>query len=817
MKLFYSYCHSDAEFREDLEKHLSVLKRGGEISEWWCDRHVLPGQELEAAIEREMANADIIVLLISSDFLASCACVHEMTTALQLRDNNPTLVIPVILRPCDWQHSDISSLLALPTDGKPVTDWKNRDEAFVSIVDGIRKAISESRFHLKQGVATSFTETDFATQEKKDVRLDDIFVFPNLTIDRNETASSIDSFQDIMSAGRHLVIRGDYRSGKTTICRKLLLKHAEKETPVLMFSGHELTPTLQHEDLIFRKFHEMFDGPFIRWKKSPGKVLIVDDLQSSSNLSFVAFAKTYFESVIITMSKDDYIAFFKDEQRLASFEMIAIESLKHAQQECLIRKWKTLSSDRVTDGVIDQLEDRLNSIVLDKKVVPRFPFYVLSILQAYEAFMPQTIQITAFGHCYQALITAQIVRAGINNDDVDSVFNFLSHFSYFLFSRDQTNRLDSFESFVKKYRSEFIIKASVLHRITGGPRPLLQRNGNGYEFHYPYVYYFLLGYYFARHREERKMHISEMLEHNYIRDNALVIIFTIHHAYDRDLIDTILAKTRDALRETTMAKLDNSEVRMLETALREIPENVISRRSVMEERKIERDSRDKAEAMRIQSDEHSNDVTNDNRIVSEVLISLKSMKILGQILRNKYGSLPVNDLGRIVSTMADAGLRVVGVITDRHGIDAFDNYIEEMVAEVETDTKSVVLDEIGKKFRAYIIGLVYIVLKIIAESIGKKELRDLVSETVREKRTMAYDLIGAFYSLSSAESLTDRIVDQLVGVLDRCDREKNLIAWRLVSLDTQIYLNTHQVKIRLRQRLYSALKLQYKPNQPNQR
>lgn len=812
MKLFYSYCHSDEEFLEDLEKHLSALKRSGSISDW-CDRHILPGQELKPEIDRQMADADIIVLLISSDFLASPACRHEMAAALRLRDDNPVLVIPVILRPCDWKHSDIGSLLALPTDGKPVTDWNHRDQAFVSVVDGIRTAIFNSRFQLKQDIARSFTETDFATQERKDVRIDDIFIFPNLVKERSKSASSVDSFQRMMNAGRHLAIRGDYRSGKTTVCRKLLLEHSENGTPVLLFSGHELTSTIQHEDLIFRKFNELFDGSFPRWTKSPGKVLIVDDLQASSSLSFVAFAKTYFESVIITMSIDDYIAFFKDEQQLASFEMLAIESMKHSQQEQLIRKWKTLSNDRVTDGAIDHLEDRLNSIVLDKKVVPRFPFYILSILQAYEAFMPQTIQITAFGHCYQALITAQIVRTGINNDDVDSVFNFLSHFAYFLFRRDQADRMDSFSNFVRKYRARFIIKDSVLHRIIGGSRPLLQRNDTGYEFHYPYVYYFLLGYYFARHREERSMHISEMLDRSYVRDNTLIIIFTIHHAYDRDLIDAILQRTRDALRGTTIAKLDNSDVRTLEIALREIPENVVSRRSVVEERKIQRDSRDEAEAMRIQSDERRNDGANNSKFVSEALTSLKGIEILGQILRNKYGSLPVDDLGAIVSTMADAGLRVVGMITDRRSIDAFDDFIAEMVAEVEADTKPVVVDEIGKRFRAYIIGLVYIVLKIIAESVGKKELKDVVNETIRKKRTTAYDLIGTFYSLSAAESLTSHIVDNIVGVLGRCDREKNRIAWRLVSLNTQIYLNTHQVEPRLRQRLYGALKLRYKPNE----
>lgn len=355
-------------------------------------------------------------------------------------------------------------------------------------------------------------------------------------------------------------------------------------------------------------------------------MLIVDDLDSRTNLSFVSFAKEYFDSVILTISEDEYMAFFKDEQQLASFKILTIDSLKHGQQENLIRKWKALSDDRVTDGTIDQLEDRLNSIVLDKKVVPRFPFYILSILQTYEAFMPQ-IQITAFGHCYQALITAQIIGAGIQGDDVDSVFNFLSHFACHVFCLTQGLHGDSFMQFVKKYRSDYVIKESVLRRITDGPKPLLQRDGNQYRFRYPYAYYFLFGYYLARHQDRRSKYLDDILKYSFVRDNTFIIIFAIHHAYDNDLIDSILHRTKGALEDTTVATLDSAEVKMLEVALREIPESVVSARSVEEGRKIEREGRDRAESKRIESDgQHGED--DREGIGNDVLLSLKNVEIL---------------------------------------------------------------------------------------------------------------------------------------------------------------------------------------------
>ena len=555
MKLFYSYCHADEEFRAAMEKHLSVLKRNGDISDW-SDRMISPGQDFMDEIDRQIADADIITLLISSEFLASPACRDEMTKALSFHEEKATIVIPIIVRACDWKRSDISSLLALPTDGIPISEWSDRDKAFLNVVDGIRTAIAGSEFCLDQDCSQSLTETEFISQGKTDVRIDDIFVFPNIA----SSDSSVRDFERMLNMGKHIAIRGDYRSGKTTLCRKLFLELTEQKRPVLIFAGRELTTTRQHEDLLFHKFNKLFKGSFSHWQNRPSKVLIVDDLDSSTSLSFLSFAKEYFDSVIITVSDDEYLAYFKDEQQLASFEIMTIDSLNHGQQEDLIRNWKALSDTHVSDGAIDQLEDRLNAIVLDKQIVPRFPFYILTILQAYEAFMPQSIHITAYGHCYQALITAQIIGAGIQVDDVDSVLNFLSHLACHIFCHTQGFTDDSFVQFVERYRSDYVIKNSVFRRITDGPKPLLQRDGDQYRFRYPYAYYFLFGYYVARHQDARDKYFENILNYSYVRDNTFIIIFTIHHAYDSDLIDNILRRTRRALGDQAIATLENDQV-----------------------------------------------------------------------------------------------------------------------------------------------------------------------------------------------------------------------------------------------------------------
>jgi len=142
IKLFFSYSHKDEELRNELEKHLTILKRN-HIINTWHDRRIDAGADFGGSISANMQDADIILLLISSDFLSSDYCYDiEVKQALQLHAQKKAIVVPVILRPCDWQNSPFSHLLALPTDGKPVVKFQTYDEGFVSISKGLKSLIT---------------------------------------------------------------------------------------------------------------------------------------------------------------------------------------------------------------------------------------------------------------------------------------------------------------------------------------------------------------------------------------------------------------------------------------------------------------------------------------------------------------------------------------------------------------------------------------------------------------------------------------------------------------------------------------------------
>ncbi len=143
IEIFYSYAHEDEALRKELEKHLALLQRQGYIS-GWNDRSISPGSNWEQEINTHLNTAQIILLLVSSDFLASDFCYSvEMKRALERHGTKEARVIPIILRPCDWKDALFSKLQVIPTDAKPITKWQNQDDAFLDVAEGIRKAVKE--------------------------------------------------------------------------------------------------------------------------------------------------------------------------------------------------------------------------------------------------------------------------------------------------------------------------------------------------------------------------------------------------------------------------------------------------------------------------------------------------------------------------------------------------------------------------------------------------------------------------------------------------------------------------------------------------
>lgn len=139
-KVFFSYSHVDEGMRDQLEVQLSMLKRQG-IIETWHDRRIGAGQDIDASISRNLEDAEIILLLVSPNFLASDYCYdREMLRAMSRHTAGEAIVIPIILRACDWHPAPFGKLNAVPSDGRPISQAVDQDQAFLEVAKAIREA-----------------------------------------------------------------------------------------------------------------------------------------------------------------------------------------------------------------------------------------------------------------------------------------------------------------------------------------------------------------------------------------------------------------------------------------------------------------------------------------------------------------------------------------------------------------------------------------------------------------------------------------------------------------------------------------------------
>jgi hypothetical protein len=231
IRLFYSYSHADEELRNELDKHLSLLKRQGIIVDWH-DRRIAPGSEWSRLISDNLEASQIILLLISSDFLASDYCYDiEMKRALERHETGEAIVIPIILRPVDWNISPFGKLQALPRDGKPVIIWTSRDEAWLDIAKGIKLICDE--LSTKKDISSKKSPPKKVSQDI--YPLYEVFKpsgVPTLTFVEPENFSHLKLA--IAHPGRGVVIEGPSGIGKTTAL-KMAINQLKKEGKNISF------------------------------------------------------------------------------------------------------------------------------------------------------------------------------------------------------------------------------------------------------------------------------------------------------------------------------------------------------------------------------------------------------------------------------------------------------------------------------------------------------------------------------------------------------------------------------------------------------
>ena len=223
-----------------------------------------------------------------------------------------------------------------------------------------------------------------------------------------------------------------------------------------------------------------------------------------------------------------------------------------------------------------------------------------------------------------------MLRKNVQPDEIDTAFNFLAELAYKLFlAKESQATLDtaSYAGFLSDYKANFIISDSLITRIENGEYPLLRKRPDSVDFEHPYVYYYFAGKHIAAKQDNEL--IQCLVDQCYRKDYAFLLIFTVHHAQDAQVIEEILLHCMCCFDTVPAARLDQTETDFMASLFDEMPKSILSALPVEREREEERSEL---------PPESAEEESPANLVLQDVEKALKIMDVLGQILKNRSGS-----------------------------------------------------------------------------------------------------------------------------------------------------------------------------------
>jgi SpoVK/Ycf46/Vps4 family AAA+-type ATPase len=776
LKVFISYSHQDNtpenQHIEDFKRHLAPLKNNGLIEEWY-DRLLLGGDDFRKIIGDNLEKADIICLFISSYFFNSTECMNEKQKALAIRKIKGIPVIPIIVSPCGWEEdSDIKGILAFPTDAKPVIKFDNRDEAWHDVYTELKKVIEKEqkikKLTLKEDFNQFLHDAELLTNahfRKERVLLEDIYVETELDkIDlskKNKDKIKTDALLDNLLKDRKILIAGADQSGKTTLCKKMFLELRQLNFIPVIVSTKYTNKSGKIENMIIKSLHDQysnFDGKVF----DPTRIVpIIDDFHKSKDKE--NRTKSLLNYPLCLVFVDDIFGLnFKDDNIISSFIIFNIKELKPSTRTELINKWLVLNDKDVendykeTDRNFDLIQTTLGKN-LGKGLIPAYPFFILSTLVAYDAFnIPLSEEITSQGYCYQAFFTYYLMKRGIRHDDIDTYSNFLGEIALFMHQNKKGElNFNDFTVFLEGYQEKYHLSIDPNDLINNLCDIYFKNGLNNYSFKYPCFYYFFVAKALADNLDEDAVFekISHILNNLHVDENAYIAIFLIHHSKNTRLFDEIERISLSLFREYVPVSLTKEEMRFFDDEMHKIVKAVLPPDNIstaMNREKLLK-LKDDLEQSSNQISEEEQEVENE-QVIADFRKTIKTVEVMGCIIRNRAGSLQKSKLREIFSDAMNAQLRLLSSLVETMKSDdeqkKFIELISKKLSQIDEERvhyKKLTEEESRKMAETFYWNInfiiVYGLIAKIIQSLGSENLIGISNFVCDKENTPATMLI----------------------------------------------------------------------------
>lgn len=794
MKIFISYSHKDTDFKNQLLTHLKPLQRTDNI-EIFHDDVIDAGEKLLESIETHLSEYDVIIFLLSPDFLASDYCVDiELQHALE----HEKRIIPIIVRPCIWDKTALKDFKIIPRDAKPISRHENSDDAWIECISAIHTAVSKTptaRLAIEKTREGKYKLNDLLELEveiqhkfKKKVALDDIFVFPDLKhYNENSDSEEIKSSSIITSSNdERILIYGDEQSGKKSLARMLFLE-SQKSQSSFYIKADAIGKTSLQEIFKDEKYIGLELDKEIKFNNQKNyQTLIVEDLNK------IKIGRQHLEKLIKNLSKNfkkiilissyEYVSDHFLTTEMNEFKFYEILPFGFKMRDQLYERWITLGREYELEQHQIEQEKHYIKIVVDgvlrKNITPSKPFFILTIIQHLEIKDNSNTTLSSLGHCYQSLITYNLKRANITSTNIDSYINLMSYLARIIFeSQNQQVAEDAAQNVISKYASDFHTPSPVSEMIEKLKDANILERKNHLRFKYRYIYYYFAARQITKNIEEGDNEIIDLLCNKlHLEEMSNILLFICHHTESQRIIDDIRThatctlwghkelkfetpKIDPAKNEPSNPTTDDSEksLKILETISKNIEIHI--------KNTIEDGNLDNLEE--IKQDEYNEEKQKYNEIVKELIKSSKSIEILGQIVKNRFGSLRKPLIKSMITETYDVGLRFLSFYIDQISdntdqiIDLFlkSSNKDETIYD-KTNTSKIVADA-QKQISFMCYNAITNIIAKISLSIGTHQLLEQYQQIFSEEKSPAsYRLISLCILMQHSRRLPKKEIEE---------------------------------------------------------
>ena len=768
IKIFISYSHSDKKYINDFEKYFKPLEQEYNL-DVWRDNQIKSGEKLQHKIYEKLNEADIVLLFISAHFLSSDACKKEMEQSLKLREERNLIIIPIILSTCEWKETILKDLLCVPKDGKPVSDFEDKNKAWQDVSNSIKEHIEVldkiNHIEIKEDFKKNLQDTEVfktAHHDKKNVSLDDIFISPQLEcFDENRELEqkniNYKKLEKEISKYKNIVIAGDGQSGKTTLCKKLFTSLKEKNfLPVYIFDEYK---KLQGKitDRIEKVFKGQYDSKDIEYSELKDSIIpIIDDFHLAQQKQKIIENLSIFKfSILIT--DDIYGLNIKDKDTIKKYKHFKINEFSPSLRNELIKKWNGLTDSNQENNddykELDEITNLVNTTlgkIIGNGIVPSYPFFILTILMSYETANPLDENITSQGHCYQALIYIAL-RKEIENKDVDVYLNFLTviSFKFFTTQKKEFNK-NELEDFIKKYQEKYNlpVKIRTLLQKLDKTKLLTEDSLGNASFCYDYLYFYFVAKYLAEHIDDTNKIIDDIISNLHKNENAYIAIFLSHHSKNDYILDEIVLNAMYLFEEHKPATLKKDEVNFLDEEINDVIQASLPNSNETPESHRDKKLKEQDKIEKSKNEEIADET--DDPLDIEIRRSIKTVEVMGRIIRNRSGSLIKDRLGQIFEYGMNIHLRLLKSFLEaiqnkesqEYTIDFIKNRLEKIIKESKKEIREEKLKEIAKTiFWNLNFGILYGIINKTVHSLGSDNLTKITNEVCDDISTPASFLV----------------------------------------------------------------------------